>query len=721
MFDGANEKNNDTMRDIESLIEGFGEGFYAVDRDWRVILFNAEASRHFGIAPQDAIGKLLWELFPSAVDSRLGRQFKAVMEERAAYASETESALFPGRWLRYRLFPFKDGIGVVFRNITELRQAERELRASELRYRALVENANDLVLTLSLDLVITSANPAAERILGFAPSEIIGTPLARYVPSEQIALHREMLARKLAGEHSTVYELKAIDRLGRMRTLEANSRLSRDADGAPREIHAIVRDVTEQRSSEFRVRQSEERLRLAVLAARLGLFEIDWQAQRRFWSDELLAILGMPADHDVGQDHLLLESLLPAAHLTRLREKLAGSKRGEKNGEFEDEHLIVRSDGSEAWIHIWAKTYLNPDTKSPVRTLGAVMDVTDRKLAEEANALLASVVRSSNDAIVSADGLKRIRTWNQGAQDLYGYTPAEVVGGPLSLLEPDDASGEINRIADIVLRGDNVSFEALRRHKDGQAIAVQISSSPMRSPDGAIIGTCAVHRDIRDRKRHEEHITFTMHELSHRTKNILAVVQAIARQIGNTSASIEQLQERLTSSIQGLSFSHDLLTEQEWKGAALDRLIELQLSPFGFNGSKRISTSGPPIFLKPSAVQLIGLALHELATNAVKHGAFSNADGSVVIKWVRTEAGSTLLSWTETGGPTVRPPTRRGFGHTVLERMAKSLGGNTRYEWRAEGVFWSIEIKPEHAWLAAPDQADAANAWRSDARDHFFC
>jgi two-component sensor histidine kinase len=139
-----------------------------------------------------------------------------------------------------------------------------------------------------------------------------------------------------------------------------------------------------------------------------------------------------------------------------------------------------------------------------------------------------------------------------------------------------------------------------------------------------------------------------------------------------------------------------LLVDQGWRGAALDRLIELQLSAFGVNESSRLATSGPPVLLQPHATQLVGLALHELATNAAKYGALSNSTGAIEVKWEGQEDRSILLTWQERGGPKVRPPRREGFGHTVLNRTAKSLGTRASYDWAPGGLTWSIRIPVQH-------------------------
>lgn len=132
-----------------TILDGIGEGFYAVDREWRIILFNDEAARHFRRAPDDVIGCNLWETFPRARETGLGQLFERTMQSRQAIRSETESVVFRGRWLAYRLFPLGDGIGVVFRDITDRRSAEaqRDLLIKELEHR--IKNTLTMVQSIA--------------------------------------------------------------------------------------------------------------------------------------------------------------------------------------------------------------------------------------------------------------------------------------------------------------------------------------------------------------------------------------------------------------------------------------------------------------------------------------------------------------------------------------------------------------------------------------------
>jgi len=148
---------------LGNILDGIGEGFYAVDRDWRIILFNSEAARHFRCEPKDMLGRVLWDALPRSRETGLGQLFLKVMESRETVRSETESVIFPGRWLAYRLFPLGDGLGVVFGDTTDRRNAEaqRDLLVRELEHR--IKNTLMIVQSIAEQTFRGSVDPAAHR------------------------------------------------------------------------------------------------------------------------------------------------------------------------------------------------------------------------------------------------------------------------------------------------------------------------------------------------------------------------------------------------------------------------------------------------------------------------------------------------------------------------------------------------------------------------------
>ena len=446
-------------------------------------------------------------------------------------------------------------------------------------------------------------------------------------------------------------------------------------------------------ATEEALRDSEERLRLVRRATGLGMYEIDWLARRRYWSPELRAILRVPDDFDINTDTDLLERIIPNDMRTRFREKLLASLSPDSGGDYEDEHRITRFDGSTGWILLRGKTFFSegPEGKRPTRSIGLIVDITDRKRGEEANALLASTVHSSMDAIFSIDPNLTIKTWNGGAERLYGHTALEAIGRSLKIICPDQLHDEQGGLFQETMDGRPVLLETVRRHKDGRMIPVGISGSPIFAPDGRVVGVAAVHRDMSANRAYEEHLAFTLRELSHRTKNLLAVVQGLAHMIARRSDDIEEFEARFRGCIQALAYCHDLLVQHDWQGASLEELLRVQLAPFGGVDGSKIVVQGPEVFLTPPTMQSLGLIMHELATNATKHGALSSPTGKVAIGWMHDPEG-VRLNWQERGGPPVGQPTRKGFGQVVFERIGASLDGAISVDFRPEGFVCDVTI-----------------------------
>jgi len=204
----------------------------------------------------------------------------------------------------------------------------------------------------------------------------------------------------------------------------------------------------------------------------------------------------------------------------------------------------------------------------------------------------------------------------------------------------------------------------------------------------------AAYIDIHERERHQKQVHLLLHEVSHRSKNMLTVVQAIARQ--TAAQNTDDFIERFTKRIQALAASQDLLIKSEWKGVDLHELALSQLGPFKDLAGTRIEVRGPPLLLSASAAQVIGLALHELATNAGKYGALSNDTGRVALHWIvepREGGGETfVMSWRERGGPVVQEPSETGFGSNILSWIAKeSFHAEVELDFAATGLFWRLQ------------------------------
>ncbi|AFL50548.1 PAS domain S-box-containing protein [Sinorhizobium fredii] len=288
---------------------------------------------------------------------------------------------------------------------------------------------------------------------------------------------------------------------------------------------------------------------------------------------------------------------------------------------------------------------------------------------------------------------------NDAFLDLSGYDREEVLGQRLDFLmargTDPEAQARINAAFAGTTKGGS---EICYRRKDGSEFWSAILISPVRDKSGEIVQHFASFVDLTDHKQEEAQSRMLIDELNHRVKNTLATVQSIVWQALRNTSDPNVIRESIESRLFALSRSHDLLTRENWEGAGLFDLIKAALEPFGVaNGrSEHFVITGSNIRVSPKVTLALGIAFHELATNAVKYGAFSNTAGSVLISWMiepSSEGNRLLLRWQEKNGPPVTPPSRKGFGSRVLERgLPHELEGTVNLDYRADGLICTINF-----------------------------
>lgn len=335
------------------------------------------------------------------------------------------------------------------------------------------------------------------------------------------------------------------------------------------------------------------------------------------------------------------------------------------------------------------------------------LDRSNRQLIEHARVLeLANVlVRNVEDEITM---------WNEGARRLYGWTKEEAIGKVSHQLLRTAFPVPLEEIKPILMRDGSWDGELVQYTKSGAQVVAQSHWELHRNAEGAPLAIVETNTDITERKRYEEHVQFIMRELSHRSKNLLAVIQSIARQIALGTTSFAEFQSAFGARIDALVEIHNLLVAGAWRGVEIHELIRNQLSPFLAVQENRLQAAGPAITLVPTAAEQIGLALHELGTNAVMHGALSVETGNVQVSWElesNAAAAQTLrLLWREQGGPPVRSPARKGFGHLVVTRaVPATLQGKALLEFCETGLEWTL-VAPAANIVAQPDKSEWSNS-----------
>jgi PAS domain S-box-containing protein len=302
-----------------------------------------------------------------------------------------------------------------------------------------------------------------------------------------------------------------------------------------------------------------------------------------------------------------------------------------------------------------------------------------------------AVIEFSHDAIITKDLNGIITSWNAGAERMFGYKPGEVIGKSVTILIPPGRQNEEPAILERLRRGERVDpYETTRVRKDGVPLDISLTISPLKDGAGKIIGASKIARDFTARKQAEAQIKYLAGETEHRTKNVLATVQAVVQL--THAENIAEFKKSIEGRIQALANVHRLFVESRWAGAQLHELVNDELAPYRRGDGTRVNIEGPNLLLEPSTAQTLAVICHELATNAAKYGALSVNDGRVVIRWTSTSDGRLVLCWTETGGPPVTAPTREGFGTRVVGKMVQQSKGEVHFDWRPEGLACEVTI-----------------------------
>jgi PAS domain S-box-containing protein len=296
---------------------------------------------------------------------------------------------------------------------------------------------------------------------------------------------------------------------------------------------------------------------------------------------------------------------------------------------------------------------------------------------------------------------------NDAFLKLTGFAREEVLGADFQSFLALAAGPEARSIVEAAFDGeDEIESEVHYRRENGSEYWASIFVSPVRDDAGVTVQYFVSIHDLTEHRREVAQFKRLIDELNHRVKNTLSTVQSIVTQALRRPAEPDVIRESIESRILALSESHDLLTSRNWEGAGLHDLVDTALRPFEVvvGHAERFTITGENLHLSPKQTLALAVALHELATNAVKYGAFSNNEGRIEISWTSAPAAGgdrLVLHWRERGGPTVTVPTHKGFGSYVIERgLAHELGGVVALEYLEHGVVCTIDIP-------APAKVDA--------------
>ncbi|MBR9807772.1 MAG: PAS domain S-box protein [Alphaproteobacteria bacterium] len=428
---------------------------------------------------------------------------------------------------------------------------------------AIIQSSSDAIISTALDGTIASWNPAAERVFGYKPEEVIGRSVRLLIPADRQQEADDILSSVKAGKTVRNHETIRLHRDERKLRIIVTISPIHDDDGKIVGASKIVRDITSQYEDQQQLQESQERFE--ALADNIP--QLAWMANK--------------------------------------------------------EGLIF-------WYN--------------------------KRWYEYTGTTLEEVKGWGWQKLHHPSHIDRVTTTIQHSWD---------TGEPWEETFP--------------LRG-----------ADGKFRWFLSRALPVYDKEGELALWFGTNTDITDQKQHEEQIQFLMNEVNHRSKNMITLVQAIARQ---TASTHEDFMPRFSERMQSLASSQDLLVHSGWRGARVDEIVNSQLAHFKDLIGTRIFLKGPHVRLTSAAAQSLGMALHELATNAGKYGALSNDTGTVTIAWnvLRNGTGKFDITWSEEGGPPVTTPERRGFGSTVIEKMARiAFGQPVNLEFLPEGVRWHL-------------------------------
>jgi two-component system, chemotaxis family, CheB/CheR fusion protein len=352
-----------------------------------------------------------------------------------------------------------------------------------------------------------------------------------------------------------------------------------------------------------------------------------------------------------------------------------------------------------------AQRTARPSGSRPARSVVAAPRVPEHK-----QAWLAALVESSFDAILSKNFDGTITSWNAAAERMYGYPAAEVLGRSIELIVPQDRLEELRGMDAQLARGERVlPLETVRLTRDGRRIDVQLTMSPILDERGVAVGASGIGRDITERRRFEQRQRQLIEELNHRVRNTLAIAQSLATQTLRHGAAPERFATAFRGRLTALAHTHTLLAEASWEGVRLRDLLRTQLDPY-LPDTGRVTLEGADPVLEPDAALVLGLALHELSTNAARHGALASPSGRVEIAAELGGGPRLVLTWRERAGPRVDRTAAAGFGRMVIERgLAYQLKGNVNFQLRATGLRCRIEVP-----LGGGARPLPAGGWRLD-------
>jgi PAS domain S-box-containing protein len=578
------------------------------------------------------------------------------------------------------------------RTAAKRKAAEDLLRESERQLRLVTDTAPVGIARCDTEARYKFINRYRAEQLGLSPEHVIGKRISEVIGDKAFAIVEPHVRECLAG-NAVEFEAALPCHIGEPQFM--HYRFEPEwRDGKVVGLVAATTNVTSLKRAETALRESEAVFRAMFDVSSVGKIEVDPKTGRF-----LRANAAMCKFVGYNEAELLARTVYDITHPDDRdidREPLRRSVAGE-SADFDMEKRYIRKDGKAVWARVTVNI-IRDECGQPLRSTGVIVDLDARKQAEQALQASKDRLQLALDAAQLGwwqyDPLHRVFSGDPRSNEIFDFPKNEAsIQDIIKLVHPDDVERVLTafeaRLDPVNLNRSATEFR-IRRGRD-EVRWVETLGLAYFDGDGderravSVVGTAA---DITERREREEKEHLLMREINHRAKNMLSVVQAIARQTATKSP--EDFIERFSERIQALSANQDLLVQNDWNGVEIEDLVRAQLAPFADLIGSRIAVHGAKLRLKAASAQAIGLVLHELATNAGKYGALSTVRGRVNVCW-EIKGDTFTISWIESDGPRVSAPKRRGFGTMVMEAMAEhSVAGAVDLDYAPSGVTWRL-------------------------------
>lgn len=584
--------------------------------------------------------------------------------------------------------------------MTEAGPGHEPLPVGEDEFRLIADSTPVAMWVTRLDRTRSFVNRAYVEFLSVPYDEALAFDWRRIIHPADAAI---VLEKSIAGEASLgTFELEGRYRnaKGEWRWLRSTSSPRRDSQGRHIGFIGVAHDVTEAKEAELALRDREAQLSAFINQSTAGFAQVDLEGRFTLVSDRFCAIAGW------SREALMQKRMLDITHPDDRDRNIPLFEAAVREGtSYTHEKRYIREDGGIVWVNNSVSVIRRPDGE-PFGVLSVTLDVTRRRETEarlrESETRFRTIFEQANDFLITTTLDQRIISVNPAVLAALGYTADEMIGASIGdFMDPDQLAIAAAALDQKMRDGGSTRLILTVRARDGRPLIWEINSQLSVDGDGKPIGLHAIGRDVTETKRAETHLRLLVDELNHRVKNTLAIVQGIAQQsfkgVSDPAVARRAFEGRLTA----LSDAHNLLTREHWDAVSMAQIIGDAVAPHGGDAG-RFELDGPDLPILPKTAISLALAIHELATNAVKHGALSRPTGHVSIRWSRLrrdDRARLSLVWEETGGPSVETPTRRGFGTRMIERgLAAELGGTVRIDFRPEGLVCTVDAPlPEGA------------------------